>query len=196
MASASVFKIVPKDSSSFPLVISSSIVDVSTSKSLEYRLNQGESRKGLQLDVTINADSFELEDVILSTLSSTHFAFSQKALDILIRLTKNSIETIPFTITKESKSLSYYFINVLTVLEALDTENTKWVKPEERDSSNHPILNIAIPALKRSVVSDNPLFLLKVKSDISPGLYISSSLKTAFEEANITGIEFKEIKTV
>ena len=196
MARASVFKIVPKESSSFPLVISSSIVDASIAKSLEYSLNKGESRKGLQLDVTINADGFELEDVILSTLSSTHFAFSQKALDILIRLTTNSIETIPFTITKESQSLPYYFINVLTVLEALDTENTKWVRPEERDSSNHPILNIAIPALRSSVVAYIPLFLLKVKSDISSGLYISSNLKTAFEEANITGIEFKEIKTL
>jgi len=86
---------------------------------------------------------------------------------------------------------TYWILNVVDVIEALDWERTRWLHPERKFDDEHPILDVVSIALDLDAVRGADIFRLKVKSDVTTGVYISERLKTCLDAANATsGFKF------
>ena len=86
----------------------------------------------------------------------------------------------------------YWVLHVLSELEALNWERTRWLYPEKRDIEQYPILNIIKEVFQEDVVKDVDIFRLRVKDQVSTIIYISERLKRCLENAEAT-IGFKFI---
>lgn len=100
-------------------------------------------------------------------------------LDISIRNIKNNTELIGYNVA-----------NVITVLDALDLENSKYDLFELDDEK---ILSVEKYALKGCKIKDYNIF--KLKDDTIP-TFVSEEFKNKVEENNFTGFQFLEVKVV
>lgn len=100
-------------------------------------------------------------------------------LDIKIRNTKN-----------QSELAGYKVVNVITVMDALDLENSKYDLFELDDEK---IMSIEKYALKKDRIVNSNIF--KLKDDTIP-TFVSEKFKKIVEENNLTGFQFLEIKVV
>lgn len=86
---------------------------------------------------------------------------------------------------------SYWILNVLKVVEALDPERTRWLNPHTKETDEFPTLNIIKEALRREALKGVDIFLLGIKGQITRSVYISEYLKQCLEKEKTTkGLKF------
>jgi hypothetical protein len=93
---------------------------------------------------------------------------------------------------------TYWTINVLRKVEALDWERTIWKKPSKIEDKyprdEYPLLYIMEKALKQAPLKGVDCFRLTVNSHLAPGFMISRELKEAIEKRGATsGLYFVKV---
>jgi hypothetical protein len=95
---------------------------------------------------------------------------------------------------------TYWTINVLRKIEALDWERTSWKKPSDSDiekkypRDEYPWLYIMETALQLKPIEGIDCFRLTVKAHLEPGFLISKLIKEAIEKRGATsGLYFIKV---
>ena len=85
---------------------------------------------------------------------------------------------------------SYFVANIVTVIDALDLDNSKYDVFELDDEK---IISVEKYALKSSEIVNRHIF--RLKDDTIP-IFISETLKKVIEDNDFTGFEFLEVDVI
>jgi hypothetical protein len=143
-------------------------------------------------DVTFYVEGEHLEDYLCCALPEW-ILISARVRDALETCRIDGVQFLSVRIVHKEKELeikSYWLLNVIRSVEALDWEKTRWLHPERKEKDEHPILDIVKVALRSDALSGVDIFRLKVKGDKGQ-IYISSHLKQCLEITRATsGFKF------
>ncbi|HWK22296.1 MAG TPA: DUF1629 domain-containing protein [Ureibacillus sp.] len=120
------------------------------------------------------------------------FIVSERLKNILQQLDRNS-QLFPVKIVNKlnkSQFKTYYVVNILNVVNALNLKESKYDLIEAEDIK---IYSVSKYALNRREL--NNLNIIKLKGDELP-LFVSELLKKTITDNNITGCDFLEIKLI
>lgn len=85
---------------------------------------------------------------------------------------------------------TYKVVNVITILDALDLENSKYDLFELDDEK---VLSVEKYALRKNMIENNNIF--RLKDDTIP-IFVSERFKNIVEENSLIGFQFLEVKVV
>lgn len=135
-----------------------------------------------------------LSDVHIDLVSDrVKMIFEEKAND--------DIELLPVNVMyddgKPYDKMKYWAINILTIVDALDWENTRWSTPKP-PNRNDPLvyMNIIKPSIYAMKIGDANIFRLEVAGKIKAQKFVSLKIKKELERLGFTvGMQFTPIKT-
>lgn len=118
---------------------------------------------------------------------------SEKFRSLIGRIESDPIQYLDIKIrNSETNKINdtYKVANVITILDALDLENSKYDLFELDDEK---VLSIEKYALRKNMIGNNNIF--KLKDDTIP-IFVSEKFKNIVEENSLIGFHFLEVKVV
>lgn len=115
--------------------------------------------------------------------------FSNKTQKIL----ESQVQFLPIKVIDRFSGIqvnSYFAANIVTVIDALDLDNSKYDVFELDDEK---IISVEKYALKSSEIVNSHIF--RLKNDTIP-IFISETLKKVIEDNEFTGFEFLEVDVI
>lgn len=107
--------------------------------------------------------------------------FSKRALDCLSGLINKDVEVLPLVFDEQE----FFGINVITVLDAIDYENSIY----RTYCDGKRIMTFKKYAFISSVIKDVPIF--KIKDEKTRYAFVSEDFKNKVEENNLLGFQFE-----
>jgi hypothetical protein len=134
-------------------------------------------------------------DVYSDYLSNNYrwFIVSEKFQQEMEGVVQNSIQYLPIKIINSKNNeeeLNYKVANVITVIDALDLDNSVYDIFELDDEK---IFSIEKYGLKKDIVDGYNIF--KLKDDTIP-IFVSEKFKNTIDNSKMTGFEFLEVKVI
>lgn len=117
---------------------------------------------------------------------------SQKTKKLIEKIESESIQFVKIKIVgKNNVSLSnnYYLANPLSILDALDLENSKY--DIFKTSNGVQVISVEKYALKLNKIKNSHIFRLK---DETIPVFVSEKIKDLFERNKLAGFDFLEVK--
>lgn len=128
-------------------------------------------------------------------------AVSDRVKRIISTIAKNDVEFLPVQVVYENGNpytqLEYWVLNILTVVDALYWQNTKWTTPTPPGLTD-PLAHSKIlqPCLYANKIKNANLFRLEVAGKITGSRFVSLLIKRELEKSgNTVGIEFAPVMT-
>lgn len=118
-------------------------------------------------------------------------AVSKRFVTAIRHLENDSIQYLPIKVKACQPQMiaeEYSIANVITVLDAVDIENSEYMSLFGKPS-------IIKYALKGEIIKNHHIFKVK-ESLISLSTFVSADFKKAIQTANLTGFSFTEVKIV
>jgi hypothetical protein len=127
---------------------------------------------------------------------------SNRAKEVVERINREDVEFLPVQVCntngKPFLKMSYWVINVLSVVDALDWNNSRWTKtsPPSRDAPM-VYMDLIKPCIYANKIQSMDFFQIIVADKKSYEKYISKRLKKELQKSGCTiGMEFTPIKTI
>ncbi|MCY4021359.1 MAG: hypothetical protein OXG39_18270 [Chloroflexi bacterium] len=114
---------------------------------------------------------------------SGEFVCNTEVRDLVDELLADYVEFLPLTFP-DSADTEYYAINVLSILDCLDNEQSEF-------SYYGPLKKINKYAFKTDCVSGVPMFRLPIQRSVN--LFVDDEFKQLVEDNNLTGLEFRKV---
>ena len=141
--------------------------------------------------VVFEYDSTE-GNVLTDYLANPHrwFVVSENFCNKTQKILENQVQFLPVKVIDRFSGIevdSYFVANIVTVIDALDLDNSKYDVFELDDEK---IISVEKYALKSSEIVNRHIF--RLKDDTIP-IFISETLKKVIEDNDFTGFEFLEV---
>lgn len=118
------------------------------------------------------------------------FVVSDDFRQLTQNIIENQVQYLPIKVIDRSTNSevgSYFVANIVTIVDALDLENSKYDVFELDDEK---IISVEKYALKSNEIAGKHIF--RLKDDTIP-IFVSEILKKAIEDNDFTGFEFLEV---
>ena len=144
--------------------------------------------------VVFEYDSTE-GNVLTDYLANPHrwFVVSENFCNKTQKILENQVQFLPVKVIDRFSGIevdSYFVANIVTVIDALDLDNSKYDVFELDDEK---IISVEKYALKSSEIVNRHIF--RLKDDTIP-IFISETLKKVIEDNDFTGFEFLEVDVI
>ena len=144
--------------------------------------------------VVFEYDSTE-GNVLTDYLANPHrwFVVSENFCNKAQKILENQVQFLPVKVIDRFSGIevdSYFVANIVTVIDALDLDNSKYDVFELDDEK---IISVGKYALKSSEIVNRHIF--RLKDDTIP-IFISETLKKVIEDNDFTGFEFLEVDVI
>ncbi|MEL7590045.1 MAG: DUF1629 domain-containing protein [Anaerolineaceae bacterium] len=151
-------------------------------------------------DMTVNITGITPVDYLFCSVNID--AVSDHARTVIEKISPLDVEFFPLDVIDEDGmpiiKTKYWVINVLTIIDALDWDNTKWTTgkpPTKKDPT--AFLSIIKPCLIESKINGRNIFRIEVANQTTSGKFISHFLRKSLEKEGCTiGMDFGQIKTI
>lgn len=145
-------------------------------------------------DVVFEYNSVE-GNVLTDYLANLYrwFVVSDNFRQLTKKIIENQVQYLPVKVidrVTKSEIDSYFVANIVTVIDALDLENSKY---DVFELDNEKIISVEKYALKSSEIVDKHIF--RLKDDIIP-IFVSETLKKVIEDNDFIGFEFLEVDVI
>jgi len=150
-------------------------------------------------DLTVNVTGTQPVDFMFCTAYIE--AVSERAKMVIETLSPLDVEFYPLDVFSEDgkpfNSMKYWAIYIMTILDALDWENTMWketIPPARNDPK--AFMSFIRPCLIESKIKDTNIFRIEVAGETTSGKFVSNKLRTALKkEGCAIGMDFGQVKT-
>ena len=165
-----------------------------TAEKYNYDMLKGEKIENWDENVMLkysNDDEHIFTDYIAS--NNRWLVVSEKFRSLMGRIESDSIQYLDIKIrNSETNKINdtYKVANVITILDALDLENSKYDLFELDDEK---VLSVEKYALRKNMIGNKNIF--KLKDDTIP-IFVSEKFKNIVEENSLIGFQFLEVKVV
>lgn len=125
------------------------------------------------------------QDYLFSSLSGW-ILVSDRVRAALEECNIKGVEYLPVTVkdkTRRFKIGTYWVMNILNAVEAINWQATRWMNPKTIDQDPYPALNILTEVLEEQAIENLDVFLLSVRGDITTRTYVSSRFKSCLQHA-------------
>lgn len=144
--------------------------------------------------VVFEYDSTE-GSILTDYLANLHrwFVVSEKFCDKTQKISENQVQYLPVKVIDRFTGIevdSYFVANIVTIIDALDLDNSKYDVFELDDEK---IISVEKYALKSSEIVDKHIF--RLKDDTIP-IFVSETLKKVIEDNGFIGFEFLEVDVI
>lgn len=145
-------------------------------------------------DVVFEYDSAE-GSILTDYLANVHrwFIVSDNFRQVTRNIIENQVQYLPVKVIDKltkSEAGTYFAANIVTAIDALDLENSKYDVFELDDEK---IISVEKYALKSSEIVDKHIF--RLKDDTIP-IFVSETLKKVIEDNDFIGFEFLEVDVI
>jgi hypothetical protein len=127
---------------------------------------------------------------------------SERAKLVIENIADKDIEYLPVQILQADgqiyNKMRYWAINILTVINAIDWQNTRWSTPRP-PNQNDPlaVLKVILPCLNANIIGNANIFHIEIGGKIRSSTFISLLIKQELEKSGcIIGMEFEPIETI
>lgn len=165
-----------------------------TAERYNYDMFKGEQLENWDENVMFeysNEDGHILTDYLAS--NNRWLVVSEKLRNLIGKIENNSIQYLDIRIrNSETNEINdtYKVANVITILDALDLENSKYDLFELDDEK---VLSVEKYALQKNMLENNNIF--KLKDDTIP-VFVSEKVKDIIMSNGLLGFAFLEVKVV
>ena len=159
----------------------------------EYATSKGAKINAWE-DVTFQYNSTE-GDVLSDYISNVYrwLIVSGRFKELTEKLLCNQVQYLPVKLidfVSKKVTNSFYVANIISVVDALDLENSKYDIFELDDEK---IISVQKYAIKRSKIKENHIFRLK---DNTIPIFVSEKIKNIIEENGLSGFDFLEVDVI
>ena len=165
-----------------------------TAEKYNYDMLKGEKIENWDENVMFeysNDDGHIFTDYLAS--NNRWLVVSEKFRSLMGRIESDSIQYLDIKIrNSETNKINdtYKVANVITILDALDLENSKY---DLFELDYEKVLSVEKYALRKNMIGNKNIF--KLKDDTIP-IFVSEKFKNIVEENSLIGFQFLEVKVV
>ena len=145
-------------------------------------------------EVVFEYDSTE-GNVLTDYLANLYrwFVVSENFCNKTQKILESQVQYLPIKVIDRFTGIqvdSYFVANIVTVIDALDLDNSKY---DIFELDNEKIISVEKYALKSSEIVNRHIF--RLKDDTIP-IFVSETLKKVIEDNDLTGFEFLEVDVI